>query len=76
MDGALDTFWIKSQNVTFIALQIKSFGPQKIQISSSGKKVPFGQFFRIGWYGCARTYLQLRLRQWGADNVYLLVLFS
>ena len=24
----------------------------------------------------AQTYLQLPLRQWGADNVYLLVLFS
>ena len=24
----------------------------------------------------ARTYLQLLIRQWGVDNVYLLVLFS
>ena len=29
MDGAWGTFWIKSQNGTFIALQMKSFGPQK-----------------------------------------------
>ncbi len=53
MDGAWDTFWIKSQNGTFIALQMKSFGPKKIQISSTGKKVPFWQFFRMGWDGRA-----------------------
>ena len=53
MDGAWDTFWIKSQNGTFIALQIKSFGSQKIQISSTSKKVPFWQFFRMGWDGRA-----------------------
>ena len=55
MDGARDKFWIKSLNGTFIALQIKSFGPKKIQISSTGKKVPFWQFFRMGWDG--RTLL-------------------
>ena len=53
MDGAWDTFWIKSQNGTFIALQMKSFGPKKFQISSTGKKVPFWQFFRMGWDGRA-----------------------
>ena len=53
MDGAWDTFWIKSQNGTFIALQMKSFGPKKFQISSMGKKVPFWQFFRMGWDGRA-----------------------
>ena len=47
MDGAWDIFWIKSLNGTFIVLQMKSFGPKKIQISSTGKKVPFWQFFRI-----------------------------
>ena len=53
MDGALDTFWIKSRNGTFIALQMKSFGQKKFQISSTGKKVPFWQFFRVGWDGLA-----------------------
>ena len=38
---------IKSQGGTFVALQMKSFGPKKIQISSSGEKVPFF-FFRMG----------------------------
>jgi hypothetical protein len=32
---------------------MKSFGPKKIQISSTGKKVPFWQFFRMGWDGRA-----------------------
>jgi len=31
---------------------MKSFGP-KIQISSTDKKVPFWQFFRMGWDGRA-----------------------
>ena len=53
MDGAWGTFWIKSQNGTFIALQMKSFGPKKFQISSTGKKVPFRQFFKMGWDGLA-----------------------
>ena len=47
MDGARDTFWIKSLNGTFLALQIKSFGPKKFWFSCMGKKVPFWQFFRI-----------------------------
>ena len=53
MDRAWDTFWIKSQNGTFIALQMKSFGSEKFQISSTGKKVPLWQFFRMGWVGHA-----------------------
>jgi hypothetical protein len=53
MDGAWGTFWIKSQNGTFIALQMKWFGPKNFQISSMGKKVPFWQFFRMGWDGRA-----------------------
>ena len=32
---------------------MKSFGTKKIQISSTGKKVPFWQFFRMGWDGSA-----------------------
>ena len=30
---------------------MKPFGPKKFQISSTGKKVPTWQFFRIGWDG-------------------------
>ena len=51
MDGAWDSFWIKLQNGTFIAFQMKSFGPKNFQISSMGKKVPLWQFFRMGWDG-------------------------
>ena len=51
MDGAWGTFWIKSQNGIFIVLQMKSFRLKKIQISSTGKKVPFWQFFIMGWDG-------------------------
>ena len=29
MDGAKDIFWIKSQNGTFFAFQMKAFGPKK-----------------------------------------------
>ena len=47
MDGAGDIFWIKSLNGTFLALQIKAFGPKKFWFSCMGKKVPFWQFFRI-----------------------------
>ena len=47
MDEARDIFWIKSLNGTFLALQIKSFGPKKFWFSCMGKKVPFWQFFRI-----------------------------
>jgi hypothetical protein len=32
---------------------MKSFGIKKIQISTTGKKVPFWQFFRMGWDGHA-----------------------
>ena len=53
MDGAWDTFWIKSQNASSLALQMKSFGPKQFQISSMGKKVPFWQVFRMGWDGRA-----------------------
>ena len=53
MDRAWGTFWIKSQIGTFIALQKNLFGPKKFQISSTAKKVPFWQFFRMGWDGRA-----------------------
>ena len=32
VDGAWDNIWKKSIKGTFIALQMKSFGPQKVQI--------------------------------------------
>ena len=31
MDRAWDTFWIKSQNGTLVALQMKSFGQKKFK---------------------------------------------
>ena len=43
LDRAWDIFWIKSNNGTFIAPQLKSFGR---------KKVPFWQLFRKGQDGC------------------------
>ena len=46
LDGAWDIFWIKSLNGTFIALK-------KIKFLAGVKKVPFWQFFRMGWDGCA-----------------------
>ena len=30
MDGARDIFWIRSLNGTFLALQIKAFGPKNV----------------------------------------------
>ena len=32
---------------------IKSFGPKQFQISAHSEKVPFWQFFRMGWDGRA-----------------------
>ena len=46
MDRAGDIFWIKSLNGTFLALQIKSFGPKNFWFSCMGKKVPFWQFLK------------------------------
>jgi hypothetical protein len=44
MDGTCDIFWIKSINGTFIALQIKSFGPKKFKIQAGVKKCHFVNF--------------------------------
>ena len=41
-------FWINYNNGTFIALQVKSFGPKKFKIPCTDQKVPFWQFFRQG----------------------------
>ena len=71
MDGAWGTFWIKSQNGTFIALQMKWFDPKKFQISFTGKKVPFWQFFRMGWDGRPSRIPQRNLKYmfvFGADE--------
>ena len=67
MDGAWGKFWIKSQNGTFITLQMKSFGPKKFQISSKGKKVPFCQVFRMDWDGRALTGIEKKIVL-GADE--------
>jgi hypothetical protein len=32
---------------------MKSFGQEKFQILSTSKKMPFWQFFRMGWNGRA-----------------------
>ena len=40
---------------------MKSFGQKKNQISSTGKKVPFWQFFRMGWDGRALLGRPLRI---------------
>ena len=53
MDMHMDTFWIESPNGTFTALQMKSFGPNKFQISSTDREVPFWKYFRMGWDGRA-----------------------
>ena len=44
MDGARDTFWIKSLNGTFLALQIKAFGPKNFDFHAWVKKCHFGYF--------------------------------
>ena len=47
MDVARYIFWIKSLNGTFLAHQIKAFGPKFFWFSCMGKKVPFWQYFKI-----------------------------
>ena len=45
LDGAWDKFWIKSQNGTFIALQMKAFvKTKKIKFHAGVKKCYFGSF--------------------------------
>ena len=43
-----ETFFEKSQIMTLIASQMKSFGPK---IPCTNQKLPFWQFFRQGWDG-------------------------
>ena len=40
-------------SLSFLAVQIKSFGTKKIQITWKGGKVSFWKFFRQGWNGRA-----------------------
>ena len=47
MDGAWDTFWIKSLNGTFIVLQMKSFGTKKFDFCAWVKKCHFGNFWKL-----------------------------
>ena len=42
---------------------MKSFGPKKFKISFKGGKVPFRQFFRMGWDGCALLVWPSRIPQ-------------
>ena len=72
MDGAWDTFWIKSQNGTFIALQMKSFGPKKIQIPCTDQKVPFWQYFRQGRDGRALLVQPSRIPSWISKIIFAL----
>ena len=50
----------------------KSFGPQKYQISSTGKKVSFWQFFRMGWYGRALLGWPSRIPHRNWKNIFVL----
>ena len=72
MDGAWDTFWIKSQNGAFIALPMKSIGLKQFQISSTGKKVPFWQFFRMGLDGRALLGRPSRIPHRNWKNIFVL----
>jgi hypothetical protein len=56
-----DIFWIKSNNRTYVAPQMKSFGPKNFQIPCSDQKVPFWQFFRKGRDGRALIVRPLRI---------------
>ena len=60
MDGAWDTFWIKSKNGTFIALEIKSFGPKKIKYHPRVKKCHFGNFSEWAWMALKNPSQELK----------------
>ena len=72
MDGARDAFWINSLNSTFLALQIKSFGPKKFCFSCKSKKVPFWQFLKILKNCQNGTFLPVHEKQiFGGPNVFI-----
>ena len=54
LDGAWDSFWLKLQYGSFIALQRKAFGPPKIRISYRVKKYHFDNFSQ--WTGMAMPF--------------------
>ena len=54
MDGARDIFWIKSLNGTFLALQIKVFGPKNSKFHAGVTKYHLGIFSE--WAGMAVSY--------------------
>ena len=47
MDGAWNKFWMKSQNGTFIPLQMKAFWAKNFKFHAGVRK-SFWQFFRMG----------------------------
>jgi hypothetical protein len=51
---------------------MKSFGPEKFQVSSTGKKVPFWQFFRMGWDGRALLGWPSRIPQRNGKIIFVL----
>ena len=57
---------------TFIALQIKSFGPLKDQITSRDQKMPFWQFFREGRDGRALLVRPSRIPRWISKIIFVL----
>ena len=59
-------------NGTFIALQIKSFGTLKDQITSRDQKVPFWQFFREGQDGRALLVRPSRIPHWISKIIFVL----
>ena len=64
LDGAWDKFWIKSQNGTFISLQMKAFGPKKFKLHTRVKinlKSAILAFFTHAW----------NLNFWGAKCLHL-----
>ena len=51
LDRALDLFWIKSLNGTFLVLQIKAFRPKNFKFHAEVKKCHFGNFsFLAKWH--------------------------
>ena len=48
------------------------FRPKKFQISSTGKKVPFCQFFRMGWDGRALLGQPSRIPHRNLKNSFVL----
>ena len=56
----------------FHSIPLKSFGQNKFPIPSTGKKLPFWQFFRMGWNGYALLGRPSRIphRNWNISFVF------